>query len=72
MHADETGRLWRRSLRPGAEPVVMVEVVTSTPEPDRARKTYLLCVTPTTRTARGGVAWTLGLYERHYAPVVET
>src|SRR5262249_28896655 len=57
---DECGVLWRLDL-PGDEPLVMVEVLNSTPEPDGTRRTYFLRVPPSTRTAREGVAWTFGL-----------
>ncbi|GAA2645547.1 hypothetical protein GCM10009864_04690 [Streptomyces lunalinharesii] len=63
--------LWRVDL-PDDEPVVMVEVVNSTPEPDGTHRTYWLRVPPRTRTARQGVAWTFGIAEEGYAPVLET
>ncbi|WP_454321103.1 DUF6745 domain-containing protein [Streptomyces phaeoluteigriseus] len=71
LHRDETGTLWRIDLA-GDEPVVMVEVLNSTPEPDGTRRTYWLRVPPSTRTAREGVAWTFGLPADGYAPVRET
>ncbi|MFJ5999359.1 DUF6745 domain-containing protein [Streptomyces sp. NPDC092370] len=71
LHSDETGTLWRIDLN-GDEPVVMVEVLNSTPEPDGTRRTYWLRVPPSTRTARQGVAWTFGLDADVYAPVRET
>ncbi|GGQ79285.1 DUF6745 domain-containing protein [Streptomyces asoensis] len=71
VHRDETGTLWRIDL-PSDEPVVMVEVLNSTPEPDGTRRTYWLRVPPSTRTAREGVAWTFGLTAQGYAPERET
>jgi hypothetical protein len=71
VHRDETGTLWRIDLD-GDEPVVMVEVLNSTPEPDGTRRTYWLRVPPSTRTARAGVAWTFGLHADAYAPLRET
>lgn len=71
VHRDETGTLWRIDL-PDDEPVVMVEVLNSTPEPDGTRRTYWLRVPPSTRTARAGVAWTFGLVEGAYAPERQT
>jgi hypothetical protein len=68
---DETGTLWRIALE-GDEPVVMVEVLNSTPEPDGSVRTYWLRVPPTTRTARAGVAWTFGVPEEAYQPSRET
>lgn len=71
LHRDETGVLWRIDLR-GNEPIVMVEVVNSTPEPDGTHRTYYLRVPPTTRTARQGVAWTFGIEENDYHPAKQT
>ncbi|MFJ5122510.1 DUF6745 domain-containing protein [Kitasatospora sp. NPDC088548] len=71
LHRDETGVLWRIQL-PADEPVVMVEVVNSTAEPDGTFRTYWLRVPPGTRTARAGVAWTFGLTEAEYHPQRET
>ncbi len=72
---DETGRLWRRarSYRHWEpEPLVVVEVVNSTPEPDGSVRTYYLRVPPDLRTARDAVAWTFGLSGSGYAPTQET
>ncbi|MFI0407897.1 DUF6745 domain-containing protein [Actinomadura sp. 3N508] len=71
VHRDETGVLWSIDL-PGDEPVVMVEVVNSTPEPDGTHRTYYLRVPPSTRTARAGVAWTFGVDEADYHPEKQT
>jgi hypothetical protein len=71
LHHDETGVLWRIDL-PGDEPVVMVEVVNSTPEPDGTSRTYWLRVPPQTRTARAGVAWTFGVDAAAYRPQRQT
>ena len=71
LHRDETGVLWCIDL-PGDEPVVMVEVVNSTPEPDGASRTYWLRVPPQTRTAREGVAWTFGVDAAAYRPQRQT
>lgn len=76
---DETGRLWRREFSGPRnwrwrrdEPIVMVEVQNSTPEPDGSRRTYFLRVPPQMRTAREAVAWTFGLGAAEYAPQTET
>ncbi len=75
---DETGRLWRRPIGPQhqwgrtEEPVVMVEVRNSTPEPDGSRKTYFLRVPPAIRTPREAVAWTFGLGSAEYRPEAES
>ncbi|MFI9645734.1 DUF6745 domain-containing protein [Streptomyces sp. NPDC052040] len=71
LGSDETGTLWRIDLV-GDEPVVMVEVVNSTPEPDGSHNVYWLRVPPTTRTAREGVAWTFGLEATEYIPLRQT
>ncbi|MFF0203976.1 DUF6745 domain-containing protein [Streptomyces sp. NPDC005017] len=71
VHRDETGTLWRIHLD-GDEPVVMVEVLNSTPEPDGTTRTYWLRVPPGTMTAREGVAWTFGLSAEVYTPLRET
>ncbi|MBO3739182.1 DUF6745 domain-containing protein [Actinoplanes flavus] len=68
---DETGTLWRLDLRDD-EPLVMVEVINSTPEPDGTSRVYWLRVPPETRTAREGVAWTFGLTEKEYQPLIQT
>ncbi len=69
---DSTGRLWRRAFSGAGEPVVMVEVRNSTPEPDGSRKTYFLRVPPHVRTARDAVAWTFGMTGRDYQPAIES
>ncbi|GAA2205920.1 hypothetical protein GCM10009850_013780 [Nonomuraea monospora] len=71
MQSDETGVLWRIEL-PGDEPLAMVEVVNSTPEPDGTSRTYFLRVPPWVQRAREGVAWTFGLAEQDYRPQRET
>ncbi|MFB7455664.1 DUF6745 domain-containing protein [Streptomyces sp. NPDC056188] len=71
VQRDKAGVLWRIELE-GDEPLVMVEVVNSTPEPDGTHRTYWLRVPPSTRTARQGVAWTFGLEEADYVPERET
>ena len=67
---DETGILWRQRWR--WEAWAAVEVINGTPEPDGSFKRYFLQVPPTVRTPREGVAWTYGLNERHYRPMVRT
>jgi hypothetical protein len=75
---DETGRLWRHPIEEPrrwvrtAEPIVMVEVHNSTPEPDGSRRTYYLRVPPSVRTAREAVAWTFGLGAVEYRPEAES
>ena len=56
---DDFGKLWRSELRIDGEPLHVVEVVNSTPEPDGTHRRYFLRV-PHDRTAREAVAWTFG------------
>ncbi len=64
-------RLWRAERRSDA-PVVMVEVVNSTPAPDGSRSHHLLRVPPHVRTCGGAVAWTFGMERSDYAPAIES
>jgi hypothetical protein len=74
VHEDDRGRLWRIDGRPRARraPLVMIEVVNSTPEPDGTYKRYLLRVPSRMRTAGAAVGWTFGLRAHEYAPEQET
>jgi hypothetical protein len=54
------------------EPLVMVEVKNSTPEPDGSIKIYFLRVSPHLRNADEAVAWTFGLTLEEYEPFQET
>ena len=71
IHHDDFGTLYRKEI-PGDEPLVMVKVVNSTPEPDGSFKDYFLRVPPDKTTAHGAVAWTFGMESKDYAPLVET
>lgn len=71
LNEDDYGKLWRVEIEDD-EPLVMVEVLNSTPEPDGSVRTYHLRVPPETRTARAGVAWTFNVPEELYVPAVET
>lgn len=68
---DKCGTLYRKPI-PGDEPLVMVKVKNSTPEPDGRFKLYYLRVPPDTRTAREAVAWTFRLPPAQYNPKKET
>ena len=59
IHEDELGELYRTEF-PDDEPLVMVKVMNSTPEPDGSRKPYFLRVPPEITIARDAVAWTFG------------
>jgi len=67
---DETGVLWRQRWR--WEAWAAVEVVNGTAEPDGTQKHYFLQVPANMRTPREAVAWTYGLPEQRYRPVVRT
>jgi hypothetical protein len=79
-HDKRYGTLWRRHMsRPVGvddeghrilddEPVVMIEVVNRTREPDGRFKRYWPRVPPGMRTAREAVAWTFNMPAEQYAP----
>ena len=71
IHEDRRGKLFRIDL-PGDEPMVLVQVVNSTPEPDGHSKLYTLRVPADIRRASEAIAWTFGLEEKDYAPAQET
>jgi len=76
-HDERYGTLWRRLIRgsrsaPPDEPIVMIEVVNRTREPDGRFRHYWLRVPPTMRTAREAVAWTFNVPAERYAPEKET
>ena len=68
---DDYGVLYRRDIA-GDEPLVMVKVVNSTPEPDGSFRDYWLRVPPTMTTPREAVAWTFGVEAEEYAPEIQT
>jgi len=72
LGTDDFGKLWRLDLRRGEEPLVMVEVVNSTAEPDGSFKDYFLRVSPECRTAQEAVAWTFGMTPEEYRVSVQT
>jgi hypothetical protein len=67
----ERGTLYRKELA-GDEPIVMVKVRNSTPEPDGSVKDYFLRVPPTMTNASEAVAWLCGKTAETYRPEVET
>jgi hypothetical protein len=71
VHQDGTGILWRAEFDDD-QPLVMVEVVNATPEPDGNHHIYWLRVPPTVGSAREAVAWTFGLNADQYRPLRET
>ena len=75
IHRDDTGALWQQILGSRdqhVDTVHFVEVVNGTREPDGSNKRYHLQVPPWVRTAREAVAWTYGLSEKDYQPIVRT
>jgi len=70
-HDERYGTLWRRS-RIGEEPIVLIEVVNSTREPDGNFRRYWLRVPPNMTSAREAVAWTFDLSADQYAPTKES
>ncbi|MBX9668386.1 MAG: hypothetical protein K2X93_12245 [Candidatus Obscuribacterales bacterium] len=77
IHEDDCGVLYRKSFNSngstdGNEPLVVVMVNNSTPEPDGSLKQYFLRVPPNVGTAREAVAWTFRLNEDNYGPIVES
>jgi len=56
----------------GNEPIVLLEVVNSTREPDGSFKHYWLRVPPYMSTAHQASAWTFDIAPAKYAPLIET
>lgn len=79
VNTDEFGSLYRADLV-GDEPLEMVRVLNSTPEPDGSIKTYWLRVEPGSKTAQEAIASTWRYPDgsrvfqkaQDYAPVMET
>lgn len=71
LQSDMFGALYIRRFKDD-EPIVVVKVRNSTPEPDGSYKQYFLRVPPGVSTARQAVAWTFGMTGVDYLPAVET
>ncbi|CAN5240212.1 hypothetical protein BH10CYA1_BH10CYA1_08880 [soil metagenome] len=71
IHEDRYGELYRKEIR-NAEPLVIVKVKNSSPEPDGSFRDYFLRVPPTTTTAKQAVAWTFNMNEKEFGPDIET
>jgi len=65
VHEDEWGILYKKEVI-NDEPITMVKVVNSSPEPDGTFKDYFLRVPPSITTAREAVAWTFDVPEEEY------
>jgi hypothetical protein len=63
---DEFGELYQTEIADD-EPICMIKLVNSTPEPDGEFKNYWLRVPPDMKTARQAVAWTFGMTPDEYA-----
>jgi Domain of unknown function (DUF6745) len=66
VRQDDWGKLWRLE-QPGDEPLVMVEMVNSTPEPDGSVKTYFERVPPTMTSPLEALAWQAEMTPMEYA-----
>jgi len=71
IHNDVFGKLWRKEIADD-EPLVMVELLNSTPEPTGEIKTYFLRVPPDMKTAHEAVAWTFDKKQIDYAPIFQS
>lgn len=71
IHNDPYGTLYRKEI-PDDEPLVMVQVQNSTPEPDGSFKSYFLRVPPEMQTAKQAVAWTFEQNPEEYQPMFES
>ncbi|MBX9696075.1 MAG: hypothetical protein K2Z81_27050, partial [Cyanobacteria bacterium] len=65
------GTLYRRQIS-RFDQIAMLRVTNSTSEEDGTFKTYFLEVPPDMRTAHEAVAWTFGMTDDQYDPVIET
>ena len=70
-HDERFGTLWRREVADD-EPIVILEVINSTREPDGHFKHYWLRVPPNMKTAHEASAWTFDIPVKDYAPLIET
>lgn len=71
IHEDDWGKLYKKDLQ-NDEPLVMVKVVNSTPEPDGTFKDYFIRVRPDVKTAKEAVASSFRMSADEYNPIIET
>jgi len=71
VHVDDFGVLFKKQL-PDEEPLTFVKVVNSTADQDGTYRDYFLRVPPWIETAHGAIAWTFGLVQDEYSPVLQT
>jgi hypothetical protein len=67
-HDERWGTLYRREITDD-EPLLMVEVINRSPEPDGEFRHYSLRVPPATKTALEAVAWTFDMRPAEYAQI---
>jgi hypothetical protein len=65
IHKDDWGTLYSKEV-PEDEPLVIVKVVNSTPEPDGSYRDYFIRVKPDCQTALEAVAWTFDKTPEEY------
>ena len=71
IHSSGDRILYRQEM-PDDEPLVMVRVLNSTPEPTGEIKSYFLRVPPDIEDADTAVAWSFNMTKEEYRPEVET
>lgn len=72
VQEDKYGQLYRKDRKRWEEPIVMVKVKNSTPEPDGTIKDYYIRAHWNCRTAHEAVANSFGKTAANYNPLVET
>lgn len=72
IHEDKFGQLYRTQIAGIREPIHIVRLQNSTPEPDGSFRIYHLRVPPSIGCAKEAVAWSFGLTEEEYSPAMET
>jgi hypothetical protein len=71
IQEDVFGRIYRIHFH-DYEPILLVEVMNATPEPDGSARRHLLRVPPEVETAHEAVAWSFSRRTKAYAPAVQT
>jgi len=74
IHNGRNGRKlwWRLGQEDDNEPIVMVEVINSTPESNGEFKHYFIRVPPSIKDADEAIAWTFKMTKEDYFPLKET
>jgi len=71
IHKDDWGTLFRSEI-PGDEPLVMLMVVNSTPEPDGSYRDFMVRVPPEMQTSQQAWNWTYERRPDEARPLVES